>query len=149
MSTQIELLVGRKWRDEAISEALSEALNGMPIPEPEAIGDESYIELPEVGVSMVLPDGETIFAIHLHCEGHEGYSQYTGNTPVDIAFDMSRKLVREYLGHPTEHGDEGHIMLLGYRPAWDAFNVSGKRLHIEYAEDGQSIRLMTISALEM
>jgi hypothetical protein len=145
MSAQIELLVGRKWRDEAISEAL----NGMPIPEPQAIGDESYIELPEAGVSMVLPDGETITAIHLHCEGHEGYSQYTGTTPADIAFDMNRQLVREYLGVPMEHGDGGRIMLLGYRPAWDAFNVSGKRLHIEYAEDSQSISLMTVSNLEM
>jgi hypothetical protein len=145
MSTKIELLVGKKWRDVAISEAL----NGMPIPEPEAIGDESYIELPEAGVSMVLPDGETISAIHLHCEGHEGYSEYTGTTPADIAFDMSRETVREYLGLPMEHGDGGHIMLLGDRPAWDAFNVNGKRLHIEYAEDSYSIRLMTVSGLEM
>jgi hypothetical protein len=145
MSTKIELLVGKKWSDAA----LSEALNGMPIPEPQAIGDESYIELPEAGVSMVLPDGETITAIHLHCEGHEGYSQYTGTTPADIAFDMNRQLVREYLGLPMEHGDGGRIMLLGYRPAWDAFNIGEKRLHVEYAEDGQSIRLMTISALGM
>lgn len=141
MSAQIELLVGKKWNDVAISEILS----GVPIPEPETIGNESYIELPKIGVSLVLSDGETISAIHLHCKGHEGYSQYTGRTPVDIAFQMSRELVREYLGLPTEHGDGGHIMLLGYRPAWDAFSVNGKRLHIEYAEDSQSIRLMTIS----
>lgn len=112
----------------------------------EKIGDESYLQLPLLGISMVLPDGETISAVHLHASGHEGYSEFQGELPAGIVFAMSREEARARLGNPAQCGDGGPVLLLGPRPAWDAFIVDGQRLHLEYAEDNQSVRLITISA---
>lgn len=121
-------------------------LNGV-ISDTEKIGDESYVELPLIGISMVLPDGETISAVHLHASGHEGYSEFQGELPAGIVFAMSREEARSRLGNPAQCGDGGRVLLLGLRPAWDAFIVDGQRLHLEYTEDNQSIRLVTISAV--
>lgn len=112
----------------------------------EKIGDESYLQLPLLGISMVLPDGETISAVHLHASGHEGYSEFQDELPAGIVFAMSREEARARLGNPAQCGDGGRVLLLGPRPAWDAFIVDGQRLHLEYSEDNQSVRLITISA---
>lgn len=116
------------------------------MPAVEKIGDESYLQLPLLGISMVLPDGETISAVHLHASGHEGYSEFQGELPAGIVFAMSREEARDRLGNPAQCGDGGPVLLLGPRPAWDAFIVDGQRLHLEYSEDNQSVRLITISA---
>lgn len=143
MKTQIQSLVGKNIND----------VRGMGIfrnivmPDVEEIGDESYLELPLLGISMALPDGETIYAIHLHASGHEGYSEFQGELPGGIVFEMSREEARDHLGNPAQCGDGGRVLLLGSRPAWDAFIVDGQRLHLEYAGDNQSVRLVTISAL--
>lgn len=113
----------------------------------EKIGDESYLQLPLLGISVVLPDRETISVVHLHASGHEGYSEFQGELPAGIVFAISREEARARLGNPAQCGDGGRVPLLGPRPAWDAYIVDGQRLHLEYAGDNQSIRLVTISSI--
>lgn len=142
MKTLIQSLLGKKpheIRDTRI-------FLGVQMPDPERIGDESYIEFPSLGISMVLPDGETISAIQLHGEGHEGYSQFSGEIHAEITFQMSRYQIRGYLGSPVQHGDGGKVVFLGDKPAWDAYSIDGHRFHFEYAKDNKSIQLVTISS---
>jgi hypothetical protein len=143
MKAQIQSLVGQTMN---AVRGMGIFLNGV-IPDAEKIGDESYVELPLIGISMVLPDGEMISAVHLHASGHEGYSEFQGELPAGIVFAMSREEARDRFGNPAQCGDGGRVLLLGLRPSWDAFIVDGQRLHLEYAEDNQSVRLVTISAL--
>lgn len=142
MKTEIQLLVGKKLSDVEGKEIFQ----GVVMPEPELIGDESYVELLGLGVSMVLPDGETIATVQLHGEGNEGYSRFSGEIPAGISFAMSRDQVRNLLGFPVQSGDGGHVVLLGHRPAWDAYKIDEQRLHIEYSDDNESIGLITVSA---
>jgi hypothetical protein len=142
MSTQIQSLIGKKLRDVRGMDMFRSVV----MPDIEKIGDEGYLEIPLLGISMVLPDGEITSAVHLHSFGHDGYSEFQGEIPAGIVFAMSRDEVRSRLGNPVECGDGGRVLLLGPRPAWDAYVVDGQRLHLEYAEDKRSIRLVTISA---
>lgn len=141
MKTEIQLLVGKK-----LSHVEGKGIfQAVVMPEPELIDDESYVELLGLGVSMVLPDGETIAAVQLHSENHEGYSQFSGEIPAGISFAMNRGQVRNLLGLPVQSGGGGNVVLLGPRPAWDAYKIDEYRLHVEYADDNNSIRLITIS----
>lgn len=142
MKVPIQLLLGETMDDVGGMEIF----RSVSMRNVEKIGDESYLELPLLGISMVLPDGETISAVHLHASGHEGYSEFQGELPAGIVFAMSREEARDRLGNPAQCGDGGRVLLLGPRPAWDAFIVDGQRLHLEYSEDNQSVRLITISA---
>lgn len=143
MSALVQSLLGKSPHDVRSMDIFRSVV----MPAVEKIGDESYLELPSIGISMVLPDGETISAVHLHASGHEGYSEFQGELPAGIVFAMSREEARDRLGNPAQCGDGGRVLLLGPRPAWDAFIVDGQRLHLEYTEDNQSISLVTISAV--
>lgn len=140
MSAMIQSLLGKD-----LSEiARFPLFRDVEIPELEMIGNEGYIEFQSLGVAMVVSEENVISAVHLYSEGHEGYSRFAGAVPAGASFSMSRDEARGLLGKPVESGDGGIVMLLGYRPAWDAFHVDGQRLHFEYSEDKTSVRLITI-----
>lgn len=143
MKAPIQSLVGKSTNDVRGMEIF----RNIGMPDVEEIGDESYLELPSIGISMVLSDDQTISAVHLHASGHEGYSEFQCELPAGIVFAMSREEARTRLGNTAQCGDAGRVPLLGPRPAWDAFIVDGQRLHLEYAGDNQSIRLVTISSI--
>jgi len=116
------------------------------LPDRERIEDRSYANLSDAGVSLVLPDHETIGAVQLHAPGHEGFSGYPGPLPGGLTFDMDRDDVRNALGAPDRHGEEGAVLLLGKKPAWDSFALNGHRLHVEYAFGGRGIQLVTLTS---
>src|SRR3954466_13658916 len=66
-------------------ELKSFALFGGSVPALEEIENQNYIDFPEVGVSVVLPDKVTVGAIHLHSPGHENFRGYTGSPPHGLA----------------------------------------------------------------
>jgi hypothetical protein len=145
MKNKIEFVLGKKVKE--IQDTAD--FRGVSVPVPELIGDEYYIEIPSIGVSMVLPDGETVTAIHLHAENHEGYSQYQGEIPTGILFSMSREQVRKILGAPIQYSDGRKVLLLGERPAWDAYIINDLKIHFEYAENTDSIGLVTLSTMSI
>ncbi|MEN2425423.1 hypothetical protein [Chromobacterium vaccinii] len=114
---------------------------------PERIGEESYVEIFEVGVSLVLPDGVIVETVHLHSQGHEGYIQFGGELPDGLSFDMDRQHVRSLLGEPYAYSDGVEVIILGKKPAWDAYKRNGYHLHVEYSDDRSSIRLITLNLI--
>ena len=133
-------LLGRRYADLRAS-----SIFGPNMPEAESIGDQSYVSLLEQGVSLVLPDNERVGAIQLHAAGHEGFSQFEGAVPGDIAFAMTRTEVRKQLGEPALYGEKQSIPVLGDKPAWDSYLLDGVRVHIEYTLQGGSVQLISLA----
>lgn len=119
-------------------------LRGLVVPPLKPIEDQSYISMPDAGISMVFPDNRTVDAIQLHAAGHEGYSAYAAALPSGLVFDMSRAQVRDHLGQPDQQGEEKILPLLGKKPAWDSFARDGYRLHVEYNFGATAIQLVSL-----
>lgn len=114
------------------------------IPETELIGDESYIQLPNEGVSFLLSDGVMIVSIHFYAEGRDGYAKYKGDIIGGVSFDMSRTAIRKLLGMPKSFKDAYTVPILGKMPAWDLFLKDGYSIHVEYEASEKSVSLITI-----
>jgi hypothetical protein len=114
------------------------------IPDPEQIGDESYVEVTELGMSFVLPDGATVSAVHLYADGRDGYLEFKGLLPFDLSFRKSRSEIRAMLGEPVEADDGGVLPIIGAYNPFDLFVREDQRLRVEYVNDLTSVSLMTI-----
>lgn len=68
----------------------------------EKIGDESYLQLPLLGISMVLPDGETISAVQNHGTISEKYESGRHGRRRSCGCRIALIIVREKLGR--DHG---------------------------------------------
>jgi hypothetical protein len=137
---QVSDLLGQRYEDLRASSIL-----GPDMPEAELIGDQSYVSLPEQGMSLVLPDNERVGTIQLYAAGHEGFSQFDGDVPSGIAFAIPRSEVRKQLGAPVLCGERQSIPVLGEKPAWDSYLLNGIRMHIEYSLQGESVQLISLT----
>ncbi len=138
---QITDLLGKRYADLMLS-----SFFGPHMPEAEPIGDQSYVSLPDKGVSLLLPDNERVGVIQLYGAGHEGFSSFEGAVPRGVAFAMPRTAVRKQLGEPKNSGERQSIPVLGEKPAWDAYLLDGVRLHIEYTLQAESVQLISLSS---
>jgi hypothetical protein len=137
----IKELLGKRY-----TELKSVELFGTRVPLSEEIEGQSYVDFREAGVSVVLPDNETIGAVHLHSAGHEGFRGYAGPLPRGLKFAMSRKAVRALFGEPEASHDEQTVPVLGWKSAWDSFVVDSVRIHIAYSRGGsERIELVTLT----
>jgi hypothetical protein len=110
----------------------------------EEIDGRIYGEARRSGLSFVVGEDGRIRTVHLHAEGHEGYSGYVGEIPRGVRFDMSRAEVRSILGSPDASGEARLIEHYGEGPAWDRFDLVGAQMHVEYVKDLRSIQLVTL-----
>ena len=134
-------LIGRRY-----SELPATALfRDTPIPAPEQIEDQSYVSLPDKGISLVLPDNQTVGAVQLYGQGHQGFSAFGGELPGGVAFGMDRSAVRAKLGAPDKQGEEKKVPILGDSPAWDSFVTPEGRVHVQYGLGGGGVQLVTLS----
>lgn len=138
---KIESLLGVRYPDLAQAAALA----GADVPQRETVVDQSYVSFPALGVSLVLPDNETVSAVQLHASEHEGFVGYSGPIPGRLTFGMNRHDVRALLGAPVESGEEKDVILLGRKPAWDSFKLGAIKMHVEYSAGEGPIQLVTIT----
>jgi hypothetical protein len=110
----------------------------------ESIDGRTYGEAPRSGLSFIVGANGRIDTVHLHADGHEGYSGYVGAIPSGIRFEMSRPEVRAILGAPSALGEPRYIEFYGEGPAWDRFDLGRAHMHVEYVKDLRSIRLVTL-----
>lgn len=137
----IGALLGMRYDDLPSSPIFS----GAAVPPREVVVDQSYVSCPALGLSLVLPDNETVAAIQLHADKHEGFAGFADPLPQGLGFHMSRSEVRATLGVPEKSGEEKEVLLLGKKPAWDSFIVGEVRLHVEYLPGSNGIQLITVT----
>lgn len=141
MVAPIEVLLNKHF--EELSRV--EPLKNINIPEREIIVDRAHLSFHDIGLSLILPDCETVGEIQLHSQGHEGFKGFPWPMPAGVTFDMSRADVRALLGKPEQSGEAGHVFPFGLMPSWDSFLTRSLRIHVEYNLNGICNRLVSLS----
>jgi hypothetical protein len=125
----------------------SKEFSDMRLPDIEIIEDQSYLSVFDKGISFVIPDNKTVGAVQLHSPGNEGFVGYANSLPLGLSFNMDRADVRSVLGDPDRSGEEGEVLFLGKKPAWDSFAQQDFRIHIEYNFGQTTIQMITITGM--
>lgn len=88
-------------------------------------------------------------AFHLHRNGHEGYSQYSGQLPGSVQFDDHEGDVIKKIGPPLASGGGGISTVLKRPvPRWVRYSVTEGVLHFQFDPKGR-VELVTLFAPEL
>lgn len=139
--TQIESLLGMTLAAMAQVTGLSKA----DLLQVERIGDQSVLECPARGFSLILPDHEHIGAVHLHSQGYEGYTRFGGELPVGMQFSDTRAIVRQRLGAPALSGEAKSVPVIGKVPPYDIYLVGEIKVRVQYDFDESRVLLVTLT----
>ena len=120
---------------------------------------QGYVELKKHGISVmfkqapwVIPsseitDSEALYldAFHFHREAHEGYSEYRGSLPGEVAFGDSLEAVVGKLGEPLATGGGGFSTVLKkVVPYWVRYSLKpDKFIQFQLDADGK-VELATL-----
>lgn len=107
---------------------------GLSPPTVEEIEGTIYIEFPNEGFDAVADLAGKITTVHLHAQGHEGYSGYHGVLPNGIRFGASRDELRARLGPPDASGEASFIHPFGPTPPWDRWNKGPYTVHCQFPD---------------
>ena len=113
----------------------------------ERIGDQSVVEFPSRGFSLILPDHEHIGAVHLHAQGHEDYTRFAGEMPGGIQFSDTRAIVRQRMGTPARSGEAKTVPVLGKVPPYDIYIVGKTTVRVQYDFDEARVLLITLTKM--
>lgn len=140
-------LIGKQLRE------LSPALGYFVVPDRPPEGDpeyglDRYIEFPDRGFAIVIDWNDVCSCVQLFgADKDPSYQQYAGPLPEGLTFNSSRIDVREALGAPVESRDsDSRIFELQILP-WDWFDYLGQKVHFEYGETLDSVRMVSIAPL--
>ncbi|MBW4536921.1 MAG: hypothetical protein KME09_23605 [Pleurocapsa minor HA4230-MV1] len=111
----------------------------------EQIEDRYYLDSPTKGISLILFSNLKIKTFHLYAEGIQGYKQYTNDDIFKVSFNMPQEQVHKIFGQPDKSGKAERIPILGQSFPWEIYEFENAKLHFEYSNDFQKIRLITVS----
>lgn len=100
------------------------------------------------GLQISFDKKRKVDTIHIFSEGIQGYGQYSSALPIGLSFHMSRDETRAVLGTPSQMGGPIKALIgedVFFWDRWDAINFV---LHFQYAEDKDSITLITIMSAD-
>ncbi|WP_213803763.1 hypothetical protein [Granulicella sp. dw_53] len=106
---------------------------------PEGV-DVVFKEAPWVVPSEKITDPKIlcVAAFHLHREGHEGFSGYSGQLPDGVALGDSETELLRKMGEPIRKGGGGTSSVLKRSiPRWFWFPVSEAILHVQLDSTGR------------
>lgn len=109
------------------------------------LAGRTYMAVCELGFSLIATDAEKVDCVQIPA-GDSGLGSSELSLPFGLSFQDSRETVLLKLGRPHESGGGGGFEpLLGRALApWDAFDLNGNRLHVEYLPDATGIALVSI-----
>jgi hypothetical protein len=113
-------------------------------------GDTHYLINKEKGITINLnPNGLYVEAVFLYANGVDDSKEYNGIMPLDLHFNMSRKQVQEKLGQPDHTIEKSGVGLMAVTNSADIYiRESNQKVYVQYEEDEQSIRLISLSLTE-
>ena len=113
---------------------------------PERIEDQTILDAPLAGISLIAEDNLTVSAVHLYAEGHEGYRQFDGDLPGGISFRDTPEIARAALGPPVRSMAARSVPILGVVPASDVFVHGATRISVQYNSQESAIELITLTS---
>ena len=117
--------------------------------EPDSEEDEprrAYLSSPAAGYQLMHYSGRVATAF-LYAETAEGFAAFRGPLPGGLQRGTTRAEVRARFGAPERSGEPITIVGLGRQGAWDRFAVGAVRIHFQYAEPEQRVRLVSVIAV--
>ena len=111
-------------------------------------GLDRYIEQPDRGLAILVDWSDTCRCVQFFAaDNNPCYQEYAGSLPNGLTFKSSRAEVRDVMDGLTEHRDRsGSFAQLKIRP-WDWFNYAGMKVHFEYSDSCDRIRMVSAMAL--
>jgi hypothetical protein len=108
----------------------------------------SYLAGTAVGYQLVHFSGRVATAF-LYVEPAEGFAAFAGPLPGGLSHEATRSEVRSCFGMPERSGEAVTVRGLGRQGAWDRFAVGDIRVHFQYAEPGQRVRLVSVMTTDV
>lgn len=106
--------------------------------------DEEFVEFKEPGVGLYF-EGDILTSIFLHSAGGgSSYAGYAHPLPIGIRFEHSRAELLGLLGPPDAAGG-GRDEFFGAVPSWVKYKTPGYVVHVEFALDSKSVRMVTMT----
>jgi hypothetical protein len=106
----------------------------------------SYLSNSNAGYQLMHHRGRVSTAF-LYAEPAEGFSAFPGPLPCGLPRGVGRNQVRAQLGVPERSGEPFTSTVLGLQGAWDRFAVDDIRVHFQYSEPEQRVRLVSVMAV--
>lgn len=113
------------------------------------IENSFYLTNKSKGIELVLSIDKTITSVHFFSKIERSYSCFSLILPKELEFSDSRLIVQSKLGKPNRSGGGVNDLYLGYIHAWDKYYFQEYSLHLEYSENNDTIRIITIGSLEL
>ncbi len=111
----------------------------------EAEPRRAYLSNPVAGYQLMHHSGRVATAF-LYAESAEGFASFPGLLPGGLPCGANRPEVRARFGVPERSGEAITISGLGRQGAWDRFEVGAIRVHFQYSEPRQRVRLVSVMA---
>ncbi len=141
-------LVGRHVSDVVSLLGFPVVVPGRPPEGDPEFGLDRHVEVPERGFAILVDWNDLANCVQFFGEGGQvGYLPYLGSLPHALTFASSRAQVREALGEPVQANEGGRAFLgLKIRP-WDWFDSDGRKIHFEYYDGGEAVRMVSVMRL--
>ena len=109
--------------------------------------DDEYVEIKSKGVGFYF-EKNVLLSVFLHSPtSTPDYMGYELSLPLELQFNQSKEDVVGLLGSPACEGG-GEDGFFGHVPCWVKYKEVGYYLHVEFAMDGESIRMVTLEFLK-
>lgn len=111
--------------------------------------DTFYLTNESEGIELVISNSFIIDTVHIFSGNYMDAKAFKSDLPFNIKFSFSRSDVQEIFGKPNKTGGGHKALYIGYVPFWDKYYFDGYSLHFRYAEDNNSIDMVTIASLKL
>ena len=130
--------------DEAAQTQLVRSLNDAG--EVIQITERCHLLLRQVSMSLTADERMRVIAVMFYRAGYQGLPGFSHPLPEGLDFSHTREEVLRLLGPPASTGGEKVVEYYGKIPKWDRFERPDHWLHVEYCDDDQGIKRVTLMA---
>ncbi|MDP2326118.1 MAG: hypothetical protein Q8N51_19110 [Gammaproteobacteria bacterium] len=141
---RLEPLLGLKLDSASVRELLSE----LPPAVVTTVEDDTYFAFRREGLALLFGKDKDLEAVFYYPAARDGYSEFKGQLPAGLRFNLNRKGVQDLLGLPERSGGGEEIPFLGIAPRFDRFRRRSAVIHIEYLPKDSGIALITAMSLK-
>jgi len=114
----------------------------------EGVPVQSSLSGTNAGYEIVHCSGR-VTTVFLYAEPADGFAAFSHTLPGGLRRGSTRADVCARFGIPERSGEAMTIAGLGPQGAWDRFAVGGIRVHFQYTEFGERVRLVSVMAADV